>query len=52
MAGMGQNGTINITPEMMDEAIKAIATYRTSAESLQYNFMEICNSFSLNFFIF
>jgi uncharacterized protein YukE len=37
MAGMGQNGTINITPEMMDEAIKAITTYRTSAESLHSN---------------
>lgn len=24
MAGMGKTGTVNITPEMMDEAIKAI----------------------------
>ncbi len=34
MAGMGTTGTINVSPEMMDEAIKAIAAYRTTAESL------------------
>ena len=31
MAGMGKTGTVNITPEMMDEAIKAIQAYRTTA---------------------
>ena len=31
MAGMGKTGTVNIFPEMMDEAIKAIKDYRTIA---------------------
>lgn len=31
MAGMGKTGTVNITPEMMDEAIQAIQAYRTTA---------------------
>lgn len=31
MAGMGNAGVVNITPEMMDEAIKAIQAYRTEA---------------------
>ena len=31
MAGMGKTGTVNIFPEMMDDAIKAIKDYRTTA---------------------
>lgn len=31
MAGMGKTGTVNIFPEMMDDAIKAIQAYRTAA---------------------
>lgn len=31
MAGMGKTGTVNIFPEMMDDAIKAIQAYRTTA---------------------
>ena len=30
MAGMGKTGTVNITPEMMDAAVKAITEYRTT----------------------
>lgn len=34
MAGMGTTGTVNITPEMMDNAVKAITTYRTTTDTL------------------
>lgn len=34
MPGMGTTGTVNITPEMMDEAVKAISAYRSTTETL------------------
>ncbi len=34
MSGMGSTGTVNITPEMMDDAVKAITNYRTTTETL------------------
>ena len=34
MAGMGKTGTVNITPEMMDAAVKAITEYRTTTGTL------------------
>jgi uncharacterized protein YukE len=34
MAGMGTTGTVNITPEMMDAAVKAISEYRSSTQAL------------------
>ncbi len=34
MAGMGSTGTVNITPEMMDEAIKAVEAYRETTGTL------------------
>lgn len=37
MAGMGSTGTVNITPEMMDEAIKAIEAYRETTNTLHTN---------------
>ena len=37
MAGMGTTGTVNITPEMMDEAIKAIEAYRETTDALHTN---------------
>lgn len=37
MAGMGTTGTVNITPEMMDEAIKAIEAYRETTGTLHTN---------------
>lgn len=37
MAGMGSTGTVNITPEMMDAAVKAIADYRATTEELHKN---------------
>ncbi len=37
MAGMGKTGTVNITPEMMDAAVKAIESYRSTTDSLYTN---------------
>lgn len=37
MAGMGSTGTVNITPEMMDAAVKAITEYRTTTQALHTN---------------
>lgn len=37
MAGMGKTGTVNITPEMMAAAIKAITEYRTTTGTLHTN---------------
>lgn len=37
MAGMGTTGTVNITPEMMDDAIKAIEAYRETTGTLHTN---------------
>ena len=37
MAGMGSTGTVNITPEMMDAAVKAIGAYRETTEELHKN---------------
>ncbi len=34
MAGMGQTGTVNVTPEMMEAAVKAIAEYRLATGRL------------------
>ena len=40
MAGMGKTGTVNITPEMMDEAIKAIQAYRQQHQKRWYGMPE------------
>lgn len=37
MAGMGKTGAVNITPEMMDAAVKAIAAYRSTTDTLYTN---------------
>ena len=37
MAGMGTTGTVNITPEMMDAAVKAISAYRSTTGTLYGN---------------
>ena len=37
MAGMGKTGTVNITPEMMDAAVKAIESYRSTTDTLYTN---------------
>lgn len=31
---MGQTGTVNVTPEMLNSAISAISTYRSTVQSL------------------
>ena len=36
MAGMGKTGTVNIFPEMMDEAIKAIKNLFPTAEYVEH----------------
>ncbi len=37
MAGMGKTGTVNVTPEMMDAAVKAIESYRSTTDTLYTN---------------
>lgn len=50
MAGMGSTGTVNITPEMMDAAVKAITEYRTTTETLHTNVeTEVTNLTSSDF---
>lgn len=50
MAGMGSTGTVNITPEMMEAAVKAIADYRETTEDLHKNVnTEVTNLISNDF---
>ena len=37
MAGMGKTGTVNVTPEMMEAALKAIESYRSTTDTLYTN---------------
>lgn len=50
MAGMGKTGTVNITPEMMDAAVKAITEYRTTTGTLHTSVeTEVSNLISSDF---
>lgn len=50
MAGMGKNGIVNVTPEMMDSAIKAITEYRTTTGTLHTSVgTEVTNLISNDF---
>ena len=47
---MGSTGTVNITPEMMEAAVKAITEYRTTTEALHTSVEEEVTSLTASDF--